>query len=150
MNSQPDAPPNDSALPAAPADPSLIELEAKLKAAIAEMMTAEEVKLPRLIKTIQRLRVALQLTRDLVDNTTSDTAYREMVLLQRMLKGGVDLEPGTNEEDAAVAREKEVTQLGIDVASANRLVQVFEKMTNDPDNTQQSSGIPDDYEPPDA
>jgi hypothetical protein len=154
MNSQRDDPPNDTEQPPPPpsdnalADAAkVLELEDQLRAAVAELLKAEDAKIPRLMNKIQRLRLSLQMMKELLNGEPSDGVYKELVLLQRMIKGaGPDL-GGDTDAEAEVARETELKQLNLDATSAHRLVKLFERMTPDVDDTE--SGIPADFEPPD-
>jgi hypothetical protein len=130
----------------------------ELRAQVKLLLEAPAVELVSIALRVQRLRIALSLLNELDgEGVLSDAAYKELVLLTRMISKGPDAEPSSPLEPvlttAGPAEEDPLEKAGIDKADANRLAGVFERLiTKDPDERGQPvpPPIPEDYEPDDT
>jgi hypothetical protein len=148
MNSQPSNPESPPA-----ADDRLDELseewtKRELKKCVQTLLKAKPNAIPALVARVQRLRLAMRLLGEISTGQLNEDTYRELVLLQRMLKDGGPVDPGDTDEAAEARAVEDLTRLNINLDEASRIASLFDRVaTPDMDD---KSDIPDDFEPDDT
>lgn len=132
--------------PAAAPNDAVKTVRDELQETIKLFLSADPSRVPALMIKILKHKIALALLSELAGEGAAEDAYKQMVLLMRVIKGGGDMPNATDDTDDLDLARQELARMGIDAERAHRIVDVFERAAAK--DTDGGPTIPDNYEPP--
>jgi hypothetical protein len=107
----------------------LTAVKAQIHQLTMDLLTADPVQVPAMTQRLQRLRIAMLMLREIVEDVADPHAHRELTLLQKMMAGQSGQSDGERPEqqEEQAARER-LTSVGVDPAAAGQLVRVLQAL----------------------
>jgi hypothetical protein len=107
-----------------------MEVKQQIQQRSTEMLLAEPSQVPQLAQELQRLRVAMLMLREIVEDVADPNAYRELSLLNKMMTGhDPEQDALRREQETAEAEASErLSRVGLTVERAGSMVRVLESL----------------------
>lgn len=108
----------------------LMDVKRTIQDRSAEMLVAEPSHVPRLAQELQRLRVAMLMMREIVEDVADPNAYRELTLLNKMMTGHDPEQEALRKEQILAEEEatERMARVGLTPEGASRMVRALDAL----------------------
>ena len=107
-----------------------MEVKQQIQQRSTEMLMAEPAQVPQLAQELQRLRVAMLMLREIVEDVADPNAYRELSLLNKMMTGHDPEQDALRreQEEAESEATERLSRVGLTAERASSMVRVLESL----------------------
>jgi hypothetical protein len=108
----------------------LLAVKQQIQLKSAELLEAEPAQMQHLTQELQRLRVAMLMLREIVEDVADPTTYRELSLLNKMITGHDPEQEALRREQQQGQQEAEerIARVGLTPAGAGSMVRVIQSL----------------------